>query len=153
MLFVVCLIPLSVILQLSKDGDSIDHLVFMEDLKLYGGDERQIDSLINTVRVFSVDIRMKFRLKKCGLVVMKRSKVVKYDGVDLPDGRRMNSVEEDGYKYLGIFKYNEGLHAEMKIRLQNEYFHRLKRILSPIEWKECDLGSEHLGCISYTIWV
>ena len=97
---------MSVILQLSKDGDSIDHLVFMEDLKLYGGDERQIDSLINTVRVFSVDIRMKFRLKKCGLVVMKRSKVVKYDGVDLPDGRRMNSVEEDGYKYLGIFKYN-----------------------------------------------
>ena len=60
---------------------------------------------------------------------MKRSKVVKYENVDLPDGRRMKSAEEDGYKYLGILQYNEVLHAEMKIRLQNEYYRRLKRIL------------------------
>ena len=68
-------------------------------------------------------------MKKCGVVVMKRGKVVKYDGVDLPDGRRMKSVEEDGYKYLGILEYNEVLHAEMKTRLQNKYYRRLKRIL------------------------
>ena len=34
-----------------------------------------------------------------------------------------------GYKYLGILEYNEVLYAEMKIRLQNEYYRRLKRIL------------------------
>ena len=58
LLFVACLIPLSVILRktkdkykLSKEGESINHLLFMDDLKLYGSDERQIDSLINTVRV------------------------------------------------------------------------------------------------------
>ena len=84
----------------------------MDDLKLYGNDERQIDSLIHTVRVFSVDIRMEFGLKKCAVVVMKRDKVVKNDGVDLPDGSRMKSIEEDGYKYLGII---EALHAEMKL--------------------------------------
>ena len=57
LLFVACLIPLSVILrktqgkyQLSKEGESINHLLFMDDLKLYGSDERQIDSRINTVR-------------------------------------------------------------------------------------------------------
>ena len=55
-----------------------------------------IDSLINTVRVFSDDIRMAFGLKKCAVVVMKRGEVVKYDGVDLLDGRRMKSVEKDG---------------------------------------------------------
>ena len=55
LLFVACLIPLSVILrktqgkyQLSKEGESINHLLFMDDLKLYGSDERQIDlSLIH----------------------------------------------------------------------------------------------------------
>lgn len=66
--------------------------MFMDELKLYESYERQIDSLINTVRVFSDDIRMAFELKKCGLVVMKRSKVVKYDGVDLPDGLRTKSA-------------------------------------------------------------
>ena len=105
MLFVVCLIPLSVILrktkgkyQLGKEGEPIDHLLFMDDLKLYGSDERQIDSLINIVRVFSDYIRMEFGMTKCRVVVMKRGKVVKYNGVDLSDGRRMKSVEEDGYK-------------------------------------------------------
>ena len=104
--FVLCLIQLSVIFrktkgkyQLGKEGESINHLLFMDDLKLYGNDERQIDSLINTVR-------MESGLKKCGVVVRKRGKVVKYDGVDLPDGRRMTSVGEDGYKYLGILECN-----------------------------------------------
>ena len=47
LLFVVSLIPLSVILrktkgkyQLNKEGESINHLLFMDDLKLYGSDER-----------------------------------------------------------------------------------------------------------------
>ena len=91
----------------------------MDNMKLYRKDERQIDSLINTVCVFSDDIRMEFGLTKCGVVVMKRGKVVKYDGVDLPDGRRMKSVEEGGYKYLGILEYSEVLHAEMKIDLEH----------------------------------
>ena len=59
LLFVVCLIPLSVILrktkgkyQLGKEGESITHLLFVDDLKLYGEDERQIDYLINTVLSF-----------------------------------------------------------------------------------------------------
>ena len=56
---------------------------------------------------------MAFGLKKCGVLVMKRGKVVKYDGVDLPDGRTMKSVKEDGYKYLGVLEYNEVLHAEI----------------------------------------
>ena len=55
--------------------------------------------------------------------------MVKNDGVDLPDGSRMKSIDEDGYRYLGILEYDEVLHAEMKIRLQNEYYRRLKRIL------------------------
>ena len=62
------------------------------------------DSLVNTVQVFSDDIGMEFGPKKCGVVVMKRGKVVKFEGVDLPDGCRMKTVEEKGYKYLGILE-------------------------------------------------
>ena len=65
--------------------------------------------------------------------------MVTFDGVDLPDRRRMKSVEEDGYKYWGILEYNEVLHAEMKISLKNKYH-------------GSDYGSEHLGCISLTMW-
>ena len=63
------------------------------------------------MRVFSYDIGMEFGLKKCGVVVMKRGKVVKFVGVALPDGCRMKTVEEEGYKYLCILEYNDLLHG------------------------------------------
>lgn len=62
-LFVICLIPPSTFLRrskgryrLGKEEESINHLLCMDDLKLYGKDERELDALVNTVRVFSNDI-------------------------------------------------------------------------------------------------
>ena len=49
----------------------INHLLFMDDLKLYGSNKNQLDSLIQTVRIFSEDIHMKFGLDKCAILEMK----------------------------------------------------------------------------------
>ena len=63
LLFVLALIPLSIVLRRVKAGYDLasrkgllNHLLFMNDLKLYGKNEKQVDTLINTVRVFSSDI-------------------------------------------------------------------------------------------------
>ena len=61
-----------------------------------------------------------FGLKKCSVLVMTTGKVVKSTGMDLPGGRRMKTVEEDGYKYLGILEYSELLHEEMKTKIRSE---------------------------------
>ena len=65
LLFVIALIPMSLVLRkvkmsysLGKDSGTINHLLFMDDLKLYAMSESQIDSLIQTVRIFSGDINM-----------------------------------------------------------------------------------------------
>ena len=136
LLFVISLIPLTMIVRrskgrykLGKESKSINHLLYMDDLKLYEKDERDIDSLVNTVRVFSDDFGMEFGLKNCGVVVMKRRRVVKFEGVDLPDGRRIKTVEEEDYKYLSIVENNDLLHGEMKRKIRCEYFRRLKRVL------------------------
>ena len=42
--------------QLNKDGCKINHLLFMDDLKLYGKNSSQIDSLVQTVWNYSEDI-------------------------------------------------------------------------------------------------
>ena len=67
LLFVVALIPLSLVLREVKAGydltgkkDFVNHLVYMEDLKPYSRNEKQMDTLINTVRIFSSDIGMQF---------------------------------------------------------------------------------------------
>ena len=48
----------------------------MDDLKLFGKNEEQIDSLVNTVNICTIDIGMEFRLRKCGILTLKRRKVV-----------------------------------------------------------------------------
>ena len=46
--------------QLEKNGAKVNHLFFMDDLKLYGKNDKEIDSLIKTVWQCSKDIKMEF---------------------------------------------------------------------------------------------
>ena len=53
LLFVIALLPLTHILretgmgyQLEKNGAKVNHLFFMDDLKLYGKNDKEIDSLL-----------------------------------------------------------------------------------------------------------
>ena len=62
-------------------GDTINHLLFMNDLKLYSKSEKALDSLIQTVRIFSEDIGMQFGIDKCAMLVVKRGKTVESDGI------------------------------------------------------------------------
>ena len=48
----------------------------MEDLKLYARSERELDSLIQSVRIFS-DVGMVFGLNKCVMLVLKRERCSK----------------------------------------------------------------------------
>ena len=74
----------------------------MDDLKLFGKTDDQIDSLVQTVFTFSEDIGMEFGLKKHGVVILQKGKLVKFDGINLPNQEIMKAVDENGYTYLGI---------------------------------------------------
>ena len=41
----------------------------MDDLKLFGKTDKEVDSLVNTVKVFSSSIGMEFGIAKCGLLI------------------------------------------------------------------------------------
>ncbi|XP_068232226.1 uncharacterized protein [Palaemon carinicauda] len=73
--FIVAMIPITNVLQkidagyqLKKRGNRINHLMFMYDIKLYGKSIKEIDTLVQTVRIVSGDIRMEFEIEKCALV-------------------------------------------------------------------------------------
>ena len=42
----------------------------MGDVKLYGSDEQEIYSLVQTVRIFTNDVGMGFSINKCAVFVM-----------------------------------------------------------------------------------
>ena len=73
LLFVLYMVPLSLVMRRSKAGYEwgghefkINHLLFMDDLKRFGKSYEQIDSLVQTVHTFSIDIGMEFGITKCG---------------------------------------------------------------------------------------
>ena len=54
----------------------------MDELKLFGKSEDQIDSLVQTVQLLSEDIRMAFVLKKCSMLNSDRGMKLSPVGVE-----------------------------------------------------------------------
>lgn len=63
-----------------KSGTNISHLFCMDDIKLYAGNEQDINSLIHTTWLYSNDIQMSFGLDKCEWMVSKRDKMITTKG-------------------------------------------------------------------------
>ena len=96
----------------------MNHLLFMDSLKLYAKSERELDSLFLTVRIFSDGVGMVFGLDKCAVLVFKREKMVRIEGIELPDGKHMREVNLDGYKYLGVLQLDSIMNKEMKEKVK-----------------------------------
>ena len=62
--------------QLKEGSSRINHLMFMDD------------------------IRMEFEIEKRALVNIQRGKVTRTGGIQLPDGNNIKDIDETGYKYL-----------------------------------------------------
>ena len=101
----------------------------MDDLKLFGKSNNEIDSLVQTVFTYSEDIGMEFGLKKCRVVILKNGKLVRFDRIYLPNQEIMKEVDENGYTYLGILELDEIKEHEMKSKVTAEYKSRLRLIL------------------------
>ena len=136
LLFIIAMIPMTKVLQrmqagyqLKKGGSKINHLMFMDDIKLFGRGINEIDTLVQTVRIVSNDIRMEFGIEKCALINIQRGKVTATDGIQLPNGNNIKDIEEGEYKYLGILESDEIKHQKMKEIIGKEYLKRLKAIL------------------------
>ena len=134
LIFTVCMVPLTETLQDAKAGytlgdEKINQLFFMDDLKVYGKDKAQIESLVSTVQLISQDIGMEFGIKKCGVVVLKRGKLCKSEGIKLINGQTIKEVDDEGYKYLGILELDKFKARELKEIFRTEYLRRFKLVM------------------------
>ena len=102
-------------------GFKLNHLLFKGDLKLFTKRKNQIDSLVQTMHIFSENIGMQFGIKKCGVLIMERGKVIREDGIRLSDRQLMKDTGETGYTYLGILKTDKIKEKEMKEKFSKEY--------------------------------
>ena len=93
----------------------------MDYLKLLSKSEEQMDTLARTVHVFSTDIGMEFGMKKCGVLTMKRGKVVRCEGIKLLNNEVMKEVEKEGYTNVDILELDKIKKNETKEKTIKEY--------------------------------
>ena len=72
------MIPLNHILRnctagykLSRSQEKINHLMYVDVIKLFAKNEKELETLIHTVRIYSHDVGMEFGKEKCAMIVMK----------------------------------------------------------------------------------
>ena len=107
----------------------LNHLLFMDELKLYGSNQNEIDSLVRTVKIVIKNIGMKFGIDKCSVLAVKRGKEVECNGIELGNGEEISQIGEEGYKYLGILDKGDICKEEMKENIRKQYFKRLRATL------------------------
>ena len=90
-----------------KGKERLNHLLFMDDLKSYGSNDNEIDSIMKVVKIMSGDIGMQFGFGICAVLKMKRRKQVHCEGIDLGDGLVIEEADEEGCKYLGTLERND----------------------------------------------
>ena len=92
--------------------------------------EKELETLIHTVRIYSQDIGMEFDIEKCAMHVMKSGKRHMTDGMELLNQDKIRTLGgNETYKYLGILEADTIKQVEMKDKIQKEYLRRTRKLL------------------------
>ena len=82
LLFCIALNPLSELIKDTSYGYKlkcnllVQHLLYMDDLKLYAKNEKEIDLLLRTVLIFCEDVSMRINVVKSAVLIMSMGRVV-----------------------------------------------------------------------------
>jgi len=101
LIFCICSIPLTEQLNSLNTGHEehttktkISQLLYMDDLKLIGKSERDLQKQIHIVKTFHNDIHMEFGLEKCAKIAFKRGKLVHSQNLVIDINREMQELEQ-----------------------------------------------------------
>ena len=125
-LFVIAMMPLNHSLRkfsagykLSKSQEKINHLIYMDDIKVFAKKEKELETLMQTVRIYSQDIGIEFGIEECVILVTKSGKRHIKEGVELPKQLVIRTFgEKETYKYLQILEAGIIKQKEMKEKIK-----------------------------------
>ena len=94
----------------------------MDDIKLFTKNEKELETLIHAVIIYSQDIGMEFSIEKCAMLVMKIGKRHLAGGMELLSQDNIITLgEKKTYKYLGNLEADIIKQVEMKDKIKKEY--------------------------------
>lgn len=115
--------------KIKKDRDEmyqVNHLLYMDDLKLYASTKTHLNHLLTITKFFSDDIKMSFGIDKCKTITITRGKISPSAEPELFEIGEMS--QDDVYKYLGVMQSRRLEQRKVKQKLTNEVFGRIHKL-------------------------
>ena len=89
--------------------------MYMDDIKQFAKNWKELEALILAVRIYSDDIWMEFGIGKCAVLIIEGGKRQMTEGIEQPNQGKIKTLgEKETYKYLGILEADTVKQAEMK---------------------------------------
>jgi hypothetical protein len=107
----------------------LNHLLYMDDIKLYASKKNHILSLLTITENFSNDISMSFGIDKCKTQSICRGNYENLEYITKEGEIIKNLNKGEFYKYLGINQSNHIQHSIIKENLEKQFYLRIKSIL------------------------
>ena len=60
--------------KLANSQGKIYHLMYMDDMKLFAEKEKEMETLIQTKRIYNQNIGTEFSMEKCAMLIMRNGK-------------------------------------------------------------------------------
>ena len=93
--------------------------MYMDDIKLFAKNVKELETLIHVLRIYSQDIRMEFDLEKFAMLIMKSGKWHPTERMEQPNQDKIRTLgENETYKYLGILETDTIKQVDMKEKLR-----------------------------------
>ena len=81
--------------------------MYMDNIKLFAKNEKELETLIQTIRIYSQHKRIEFSTEKCAILIMKSGRKKTGERIELPNQESAKTVgEKENYEYLGIMEEN-----------------------------------------------
>ena len=111
--------------KLQKSKEKINHLMYIDDIKLFAKNEKELETIMQAMRIYIQHIRMEFGIEKCAMLILRWRQMT--EGKELPNQEKIGRREEkETYKYFGWLEADNIKHPEKE---KKEYLRRTRKLL------------------------
>ena len=75
------------------------------NIDIFAKNEKKTRTLVQTIRIYSLDIGMEFGIEKCAMMITEKKRRETTEAIELPNQKIIRRLREnENYKYLGILE-------------------------------------------------
>ena len=90
----------------------------MDDIKLFAKNKKELETLMQAVKIYSQDIEMEFGIEKCVILITRSGKRHMTKGIELTNQDKIWTLrEKETYKLLGILEVDTIKQVKMKEKI------------------------------------